>query len=87
MNEYNSSDQLNSCKSEEYQKPPTPSTVSTDTATPSASHIIMKAAKLLDSKLKQSQRTSTRKVKDQINSLVSIFSPPAERESLSQKEN
>ena len=51
------------------------------------SHIIMKAAKLLDSKLKQSQRTSTMKVQAQINSLVNIFSPPAERESLSQKEN
>ena len=86
MNEYNSSDQLNSCKNEEYQKPPTPSTVSTDTATPSASHIIMKAAKLLDSKLKQSQKTSITKVEAQINSLVSIFSPPAEKESLSQKE-
>jgi len=47
----------------------------------------MAMGKLLDSKLKQSQKTSTMKVKDQINSLANIFSPQAVKESSSQKEN
>jgi hypothetical protein len=76
MNEYNSSDQLNSCINGKSAKPPTISTESTDTETPSASHIIMKAAMLLDSKLNQKRKTSITKVEKQINSLVNIFSPP-----------
>ena len=46
----------------------------------SASHIIMKAAKLLDSKLNQKRKTFITKVEEQINSLDSIFSPPPESE-------
>jgi len=56
------------------------STASTDTVTPSASHIIMLAAMLLDSKLNQKRKTFITKVEEQISSLDSIFSPPTESE-------
>jgi len=87
MKEYNSSDQLNSCTNEESAKQQLRSIGFTDTEIPYASHIIMTMGKLLDSKLNQRKKNFTTKVKEQISSLDSIFSPPPESESSSQREN
>jgi hypothetical protein len=80
MNEYNSSDQLNSCTNEESVKQQMRSIGFTDTEIPYASHIIMTMGKLLDSKLEAKRKTFITKVEEQINSLDSIFSPPTESE-------
>ena len=80
MNEYNSSDQLNSCTNEESVNQQMRSIGFTDTEIPYASHIIMTMGKLLDSKLSQRKKTSITKVEEQINSLANIFSPPTENE-------
>ena len=64
MNEYNSSDQLNSCTNEESVNQQMRSIGSTDTEIPYASHIIMTMGKLLDSKLNQKKRLSLRRWKN-----------------------
>jgi len=67
MNEYNSSDQLNSCKNEESVNLPMRSIGFTDMEIPYASHIMMGMDKLLGSKSNQRKRTSTTKVERQTN--------------------
>ena len=64
MKEYNSSDQLNSCTNEEYQKPPTHSIASIGMEIPYAFHIMMSMERLLDSKSNQRKRVPLRRWKN-----------------------